>query len=134
MEKIAKNTKRGAFTMNYKKILIPFLAMSVLLISGCGKKKETRKISEPVPKEVLQPQNEIEDETEETSPPVIKYIVKLSGKTLSLYEVNGEVNKMITSMEINPELYPEEDTIKLKAGIEAYCKEDGYAILENFVN
>jgi len=37
-------------------------------------------------------------------------------------------------MEINPEIYPKEDTEKLKKGIEAYCKEDGFAILENFAN
>ena len=134
MEKIPKNTKRGVFTVKYKKILIPLLVLSTVLLSGCGRKKEERQSREPVPKQVLQPQTEVEDESEEVSPSVITYIVKLSGKTLSLYEVNGEVHKLITSMEINPELYPKEDIARLKSGIEAYCKEDGYAIIENFVN
>lgn len=134
MEKITKNTKRGVFIVRYRKILIPILVLSAVLLSGCGRKKEGRQSREPMPKEVLQPQTEVEDETSEAAPSVIKYIVKLSGKTLSLYEVNGETKKLITSMEINPELYPNEDTERLKSGIEAYCKEDGYAILENFAN
>jgi len=120
--------------VKYKKILIPILILSAVLLSGCGKKKETNQSCEPMPKEVLQPQTDIEEEAEEAAPPVIKYTVKLSGKTLSLYEVNGELQKLITSMEINPEIYPKEDTEKLKKGIEAYCKEDGFAILENFAN
>lgn len=134
MEKIAKNLKRGAFIVKYKKMLIPFLVISAVLLSGCGRKKETQQSREPVPKEVMQPQTEVEDKTEEVSSPVITYIVKLSGKTLSLYEINGELQKLIASMEINPELYPREDIQRLEAGIETYCKEDGYAILENFVN
>lgn len=134
MEKIAKNTKRGTFIMKYKRIMILLLTISTFLLSGCGKKKETRQMQEPAPKEVLQPQTEIEEETQEISPPVITYLVSLSGNVLSLFEVNGEMHKLITSMEINPELYPSEDIEKLKKGIEAYCKEDGYAILENFVN
>lgn len=134
MEKIAKNMKRGAFEVKSKKILIPFLVMSVVLLSGCGRKKENQQSREPSPKAVLQPSQEVEDETEEISPPVIKYIVKLSGETLSLYEVNGDRYKLITSMEINPQSYPNEDVQRLENGIWADFKEDGYEILENFAN
>ena len=77
MEKIAKNTKRGVFIVRYKKVLIPLLILSAVLLSGCGRKKEERQSREPMPKEVLMPKTEIEDEAEEATPSVIKYIVKL---------------------------------------------------------
>ena len=120
--------------MKYKKVLIPILIVSAVLLSACGRKKDSTQAKNTLPKPVLQPEMEIEEENEEVTPPVIFYIVKLSDKTLSLYEVNGENEKLITSMEINPELYPKEDIENLQKGISVTFKEDGYEILENFAN
>ena len=134
-QKIGKNIKKRKeeFLMKYKKVLIPILVVSAVLLSACGKKKEIPQAKNTIPKAVLQPETEIE-EGKEDAPAVIFYVVRLSGKTLSLYEVNGENEKLITSMEISPELYPKEDIEKLKKGIPAAFKEDGYEILENFAN
>ena len=134
MEKIAKMRKE-VFVMKDKKYLIPILVVSVLLISGCGKKKNKEKASENTPKAVSETYTEAVQETEEAAEPsVITYSVQLSEKTLSLFEIDGQNKKLVTSMEINPEFYPEEDIAKLEQGIEAYCMEDGYEILENFAN
>lgn len=119
--------------MKRNKGFIPFLIISIILLSACGKKKEISQAKAIYPKTVTEPKT-VEEEAEETAPSVILYTVILSGKALSLYEVNGENKKLITSIEINPEFYPKEDVEKLKRGIEAYCKEDGYEILENFAN
>lgn len=120
--------------MKYKKALIPILLVSAVVLSACGKKKENRQLNNTVPKAVLSPEKEIEQEKEDIKPVVIFYTVRLTNKTLSLYEVDGENQKLITSMEIEPELYPEEDVEKLKDGISVAFKEEGYELLENFAN
>ena len=118
--------------MRYKKFLIPILLVSAVMLSACGRKKESPQAKSAVPKAVLQPETEVEEE--EVTPAVISYIVRLSDKMLSLYEVDGENQKVITSMEINPELYPKEDIKRLQNGISVAFKEEGYEILENFAN
>lgn len=109
------------------------LLICTLLPSACGKKKENVKAEQPIPRTVLSHRLE-EEEIEEEEPKIITYRVILEENMLYLYEVNGEAKKLITKMEINPEFYPAEDISKLKKGIDAYCKEDGYEILENFAN
>ena len=128
-----KKKKRGFFVM-YKKLFMPIFLIFVLLFSGCGKKKSAAKSDEANPKPVSQPKVEIEEKKPEKSPEIITYIVKLSGKTLSLYEVEGEAQKVITSIEITPDFYPQEDIKNLKNGITVPYKEYGYEILENFAN
>ncbi|MBQ7751467.1 MAG: hypothetical protein IJR79_00650 [Clostridia bacterium] len=117
-----------------KKLIIPVFLVSALLLSSCGKKKTAEKNSKSVPKPVSRSETEIEEKKPVKAPQVIHYTVKLSGKTLSLYEVDGEMQKVITSIEINPDFYPKEDIKNLENGITVQYKEDGYEILENFAN
>ena len=136
MQKNGKNSKKQkgmALIMKTDRFSIIILLICSLLLSACGGKKENSKTQAPVPKTVLNRTLE-EEETENEEPKIITYRVILENKMLSLYEVNGESKKLITKMEINPEFYPAEDISKLKKGIEAYCMEDGYEILENFAN
>lgn len=120
--------------MKINRIFIPMLLVSAVLLSGCGRKKEKAKTEDVAPKTVLNNQVEVEEEAESGTPDVIYYKVILKKNTLFLYEMNGENKKLITSIEINPEYYPSEDIEKLKKGIDASFKEDGYEILENFAN
>lgn len=124
----------GHIYMKINRFFIPMLLIFAFLLCGCGKKKENKKAELITPKTVLSHRLENDEETAEETPKIISYKVILDGKTLSLYEINGESKKLITSMEINPESYPESDISELKKGIDAYCKEDGYEILENFAN
>ena len=121
--------------MKYKDLFILLLASGALIFSGCGKKKSEEKAKEDISGAVVR-QNIVveEEESKEQTPAVIKYKVMLSGEKLSLYEVDGERKRLITSMDIDPELYPAEDVKRLKNGIEADFLEDGYEILENFAN
>ena len=122
----------GHIIMKINRFFVPAILLSALIFCGCGRKKEDAKTEPLTPKTVLN-QNTEAEETEET-PKIIYYKVVLNGTTLSLYEIDGESKKTVTSMEINPEFYPEEDISRLKNGIDAYCREDGYEILENFAN
>ncbi len=119
--------------MKTDRFCLIILLICTLFLSACGKKKENKKAAVPQPKTVLSHRLE-EEEIKEEEPKIITYRVILENETLSLYEVNGKAKKLITKMDINPEIYPAEDISKLKKGIEAYCKEDGYEILENFAN
>ncbi|MBR4721290.1 MAG: hypothetical protein IK057_05965 [Clostridia bacterium] len=120
--------------MKINRFFIPLLVIFAFLLCGCGRKKEDKKAQDVAPKTVLSNTLENDDEMAEETPKIITYKVLLDEKVLSLYEVNGESKKLITKMEINPENYPETDIAELKKGIDAYCKEDGYEILENFAN
>lgn len=120
--------------MKINRFFTLLLLIFAFLLSGCGRKKEDKKAQVVTPKTVLSHRLENEEETAEETPKIITYKVFLYDKTLCLYEINGESKKLITKMEINPEIYPESDIAELKNGIEAYCKEDGYEILENFAN
>ena len=132
MAKIAK-TRNGEHIMKIKKSIIPLLLALCFLLCGCGRKKEEEKSEIITPKSVLSHRIE-EEETAEETPKTIIYKVMLEGRTLSLFEVDGDNKKRITSIEINPDFYPDEDISELKSGIEAYYMEDGYEILENFAN
>ena len=118
----------------HKKLFISVFLIPALLLSACGKKKNTEKNSGIPVRPVTQTETETEEMPQEKTPRVITYTVKLSGKTLSLYETDGELQKVITSMEINPGFYPAEDIKGLEKGITVPCLEDGYEILENFAN
>lgn len=118
----------------HKNLFIPIFLVSAIFLSGCGKKKNISKIEEMPPKPVSRQKTEIEEKPAENPPQVIHYTVKLSGKTLTLYEIDGEMQKTVTAIEINPDFYPAEDIKNLEKGISVNCKEDGYEILENFAN
>ena len=136
MQKIGKNSKKnemGHIIMKINRFLIPMLFICACILFACGRKKEKEENAAVTPKTVLSHKLEQEEE-QEKEPEIITYKVILKDTTLFLYEVNGETKKLITSIEINPDFYPKEDIEKLKGGIEAYCKEDGYEILENFAN
>ena len=124
----------GHIIMKINKFFIPMLLIFAFLLYGCGKKKEDKKAQTETQKTVLSHRLENEEKVTEETPKIITYRVFLDDKILYLYEVNGDSKKLITQMEINPEIYPESDIAELKKGIEAYCKEDGYEILENFAN
>ena len=119
--------------MKIDKLIVFAMLIFGVLLSSCGRKRENSKSEILPPKQVSSLKAEQEEETEDL-PQIITYSVILKDSTLSLYEVNGENKKRITSMEISPELYPKEDIERLKNGIEAFCLEDGYEILENFAN
>ena len=120
--------------MKIKRFLILLLFLLAFLLCGCGRKKEDKNAESVTPKTVLSHRLENDEDKEVETPKIITYKVFLYDKTLCLFEIDGESKKLITQMEINPEIYPESDIAELKKGIEAYCKEDGYEILENFAN
>ena len=121
--------------------LLILSAIFILLFASCKDKELPEEKTDIITQtsdmqtaEDIEEAEEIIDEETEEEPQTIYYIVKLEGKNLVLYEVDGDNKKNITSVTINPENYPEEDIVKLETGVEAGYKEDGYAILENFAN
>ena len=126
--------RKEVFYVKYRIYIVLLLTVSAIAFSGCGRKKEENENAENMSRAVLRQETEETEEETEPAPTVISYSVKLVGKTLSLYEVNGENKKLINSIEINPEFYPSEDIERLRRGVEAYCLEEGYEILENFAN
>ena len=69
-----------------------------------------------------------EDEVRES------YIVCLEGNYVVLYRLKNDEKTPVDKTEIDTEYYPGEDIKALSEGISAYTIEEGYKILENFVN
>lgn len=64
----------------------------------------------------------------------IYYYLQGDEKTLKLYEVSGDVRKEIKSVQINLEMFPQEDRKLLQEGIKAFSLEESVKIIENFVS
>lgn len=75
----------------------------------------------------------ITSEPENTAEPIY-YMLIGEGKKLNLYEINGNVKKIVKSAEITPEIFPEDDIELLKNGIHALSLEEGVEIMENFIS
>lgn len=75
-----------------------------------------------------------EDTTSALLPPASIYIMRLSGETLTLYEISGGEENPVTAINVDTSYYPPEDIKELNKGILAYSKEDGFSKLENYTN
>lgn len=109
-----------------KKIL-PLLGISVIFLAvSCKKNDVNEEKNVSFEEEEVENRQVVEEE--------IYYDVILENSTLCLYEVCGEKRIPVKSINIDVSYYPQEDILELKSGISAYSKEDGFRILENFVN
>lgn len=64
----------------------------------------------------------------------VRYLIKLNGNNLCLYELDGENKKELKSTEINASLFPENDIKEIKNGIFSGTKEGALEIYENFIS
>lgn len=122
--------KKESIIMRDVKKYLPLLGISVIfLIVSCGKNKDDiKKNSSVSAREDNVERQQIKNE-EETY-----YDILLEDNALSLYEVCGKQRIPIKTINIDVSYYPLEDIEELKSGISAYSKEEGFKILENFVN
>lgn len=122
--------------MKKLRFILPFAtAFAILSVivscSGGGRKN----MNEPGGKrEVMSGKTNIEKESpsEDTEP--VSYVMRLSGETLTLYEISGEEEIPLTAVNIDPLYYPPDDIKELNKGIVAYSKEEAFGRLENFTN
>lgn len=106
------------------------------LILSCSKNNSSQNLREENDRrEVMSGQNDIEEnpvpEQESLS---ASYLMRLEDETLTLYEICGGEETVVTAVNIDPSYYPSDDIKELNKGVVAYSKEDGFARLENFTN
>ena len=105
------------------------------LIISCSKNNNPENLSENERREVMIDKNDVEKDTDTAlSATFPTYIMRLSGETLTLYEIAGGEESPLTAVVIDPSYYPPEDIKELNNGVVAYSKEDGFLKLENFTN
>ena len=121
-----------------KKLRLIMLASAVFatlsLIISCSKDP---KDPEPLDgrQEVMSDKSDVEKDIDTARlPPAPIYIMRLSGETLTLYEISGSEETAVTAVNVDTSYYPPEDIKELNKGIVAYSKEDGFSKLENFTN
>lgn len=66
------------------------------------------------------------------SPEIAYYFLQNENGTLSLYEVYGSEKNIIKQTEINVDILPHEDRIKLEKGITLSTAEEAYSLIEDF--
>lgn len=84
-------------------------------------------------KEVTLARDDIEKDPEPTDA-ASYYEVRLEENAVILYKVDAGIRTALDSVEIDTDYYPDSDIKELTKGITAYNVEEGYKILENFVN
>lgn len=108
---------------------------SLALIISCSKNNTPRNAAENERREVMSDKSDVEKDAETAlSAQFPTYLMRLSGETLTLYEISGGEESPLSAVYIDPSYYPPEDIKELNKGIVAYSKEDGFAKLENFTN
>ncbi len=123
-----------------KKLRFIMLASAVFatftLIISCSKNSKPEDNGElDGRREVMSDKSDVEKDTATALlPPAPIYIMRLSGETLTLYEISGGEEKPVTTIDVDTSYYPPEDIKELNKGIVAYSKEDGFSKLENFSN
>lgn len=78
--------------------------------------------------QVLRLEENIEAEPQE------EYLLTIEDERVIMYLISGDEKSEIYSVKIDEEYYPIEDIKALREGIVAYTVEEGYEIMENFVN
>ena len=78
--------------------------------------------------QVLHFEENIEAEPQE------EYLLTIEDERVIMYLISGDEKSEIYSVKIDDEYYPIEDIKALREGIVAYTVEEGYEIMENFVN
>lgn len=121
-----------------KKMRFVMMASAVFatfaLIISCSKNSEPDSDTDGR-REVMSDKSDVEkDATSDLLPPASIYIMRLSGETLTLYEISGGEETPVTAINVDTSYYPPEDIKELNKGILAYSKEDGFSKLENYTN
>ena len=121
-----------------KKMRFVMMAYAVFatfaLIISCSKNSEPDSDTDGR-REVMSDKSDVEkDATSDLLPPASIYIMRLSGETLTLYEISGGEETPVTAINVDTSYYPPEDIKELNKGILAYSKEDGFSKLENYTN
>lgn len=114
--------------MKASKYAIIFVACVAVIAVGFMMFYSEKDKGEEKSDRVLHFEENIEAEPQE------EYILTLQEGKVVMYLVSGEQKREIYSIEIDEEYYPPEDMKALKEGISAYTVEEGYEIMENFVN
>lgn len=122
-----------------KKLRFIMLASAVVatftLILSCSKNQEPDIGEKDGRREVMSDKSDVEKDIDTALlPPAPIYIMRLSGETLTLYEISGGEESPVTAVNVDASYYPPEDIKELTKGIVAYSKEDGFSKLENFTN
>ena len=122
-----------------KKLRFIMLASAVVatftLILSCSKNQEPDISEKDGRREVMSDKSDVEKDIDTALlPPAPIYIMRLSGETLTLYEISGGEENPVTAVNVDASYYPPEDIKELTKGIIAYSKEDGFSKLENFTN
>lgn len=118
--------KLNKYTVIFVSCIAAVAVSAMLVFSG----KESPAGEE---KEVTRKQDNIEESAEPTEEPYL-YEVRLEGNTVILYKTENGGRTPVDSVEIDVHYYPDSDIRELTKGIKAYNEEEGYKILENFVN
>jgi len=123
-----------------KKLRFIMLASAVFatfaLVISCSKSQDPEKNDDiDSRREVMSDKSDVEKDMDTALlPPATIYIMRLSGETLTLYEICGGEENPVTAINIDTSYYPPEDIKELNKGILAYSKEEGFSKLENFTN
>ncbi len=122
---------------NLRLIMLASVAVAgIILIVSCSTNNNPENMDDKNGKrQVMSDKNDIEKDAEaviSTTSPI--FIMRLSGETLTLYEISGSEENPVTAINIDPSYYPPEDIKELNKGILAYSKEDGFSKLENYTN
>ena len=131
--------------MKYKKIIISvsvFTAAAAIAVTMAyrsvreeEKKREIASAQQEESVEIYRPVVTTEPEsTPEATVQPIYYYLQSEENMLNLYEINGESKKLVKSVEVNLQMFPQEDRELLKNGIMALTLEEGIEIIENFVS
>ena len=121
-----------------KKMRFVMMASAVFatfaLIISCSRNSEPDSDTDGR-RQVMSDKSDVEkDATSALLPPASIYIMRLSGETLTLYEISGGEETPVTAINVDTSYYPPEDIKELNKGILAYSKEDGFSKLENYTN
>lgn len=125
---------------NFSKTVVWAMVLCVVAIFTAYRLTIRNKIEE-VPEteeksvEIYQPviTAEPEENSDFITEPVFYYL-QSEDNMLVLYEVDGNIHKVIKSTEINMQIFPYEDRELLKNGIKAFTLEEGIEIMENFIS
>lgn len=116
-------------------LLISAAFTSLALIISCSKNNSPENTTENERREVMSDKSDVEKDADTAlSAQFPTYIMRLSGETLTLYEISGSEENPLTAVCIDPSYYPPEDIKELNKGVVAYSKEDGFLKLENYTN
>ncbi|MBE7016191.1 MAG: hypothetical protein E7417_05170 [Ruminococcaceae bacterium] len=114
--------------MKTSKYAIIFVSCVALVAVGVMMFYSGEESKEDGSNQVLHHEENIEAE------PIEEFVLTLEDEMVVMYRISDGDKNEIYSVKIDEEYYPPEDIKELKEGIVAYTIEEGYEIMENFVN